>query len=189
MLNKKKPKMSLTNIKCAFMVTAIASVLIIGTGFSSNQSFGLDYNGIGSLDMFNGLTQSAECAGIGNDCSEDNRVTNNNDNPGTEVPLCSNGYTYNDATEKCERPACADGFEFNAASQQCERFTTTQATCPAGIPATGPTCQITGQEVPATCPAGTTGPDTTGRCTGTEIGTVHCANPTSTGVCQTNPRF
>jgi hypothetical protein len=46
------------------------------------QSFGLDYNGIGELDAFNGFTQSGECAGLGNDCSEDNRVRNNGPDDG-----------------------------------------------------------------------------------------------------------
>jgi hypothetical protein len=58
------------------MIAAITSVLVLGTGYSSMQSSALDYNGLGTTDLFNGLTQTAECAGLGNDCSEDNRVRN-----------------------------------------------------------------------------------------------------------------
>ncbi|HYO06230.1 MAG TPA: hypothetical protein VER14_04535 [Phototrophicaceae bacterium] len=77
MFNKKQStKTSLSNVKNTFLVTAIAFVLVMGTGYSSMQSFGLDYNGIGDLSAFNGFTQSAECAGLGNDCAEDNSVTN-----------------------------------------------------------------------------------------------------------------
>ena len=75
MFNKKSTtKTTANNIKNAFMMTVIASVLALGTGYSSMQSSGLDYNGLGDTDLFNGLTQTAECAGLGNDCSEDNRV-------------------------------------------------------------------------------------------------------------------
>lgn len=38
------------------MVTAIASVLVMGTGYSSMQSSALDYNGMGDLSAFNGFT-------------------------------------------------------------------------------------------------------------------------------------
>ena len=75
MFNKKQTtKTSANNFKYAFMIAAIASVLVLGTGYSSMQSSALDYNGLGDTDLFNGLTQTAECAGLGNDCSEDNRV-------------------------------------------------------------------------------------------------------------------
>ena len=88
MFNKKSTtKTTANNIKNAFMITVIASVLALGTGYSSMQSFGLDYNGLGELDAFNGFTQTAECAGLGNDCSEDNRVRNNNpDTPPVDPP-------------------------------------------------------------------------------------------------------
>ncbi len=96
MFNKKQTtKNSANNLKYTFMVTAIAFVLVMGTGYSSMQSSALDYNGIGELDAFNGLTQTAECAGLGNDCSEDNRVNNNGPGNGngngeepTECELC-----------------------------------------------------------------------------------------------------
>ena len=97
MYNKKQSKTSLSNVKYTFMVTAIAFVLIMGTGYSSMQSFALDYNGLGDLSSFNGFTQSTECAGLGNDCSEDNRVNNNGPGNGngngngeepTECELC-----------------------------------------------------------------------------------------------------
>lgn len=39
------------------MVTAIASVLALGTGYSSMQSFGT----VGGLGLLTGFTQSAEC--------------------------------------------------------------------------------------------------------------------------------
>ncbi|HYO06806.1 MAG TPA: hypothetical protein VER14_07465 [Phototrophicaceae bacterium] len=82
-MNNKKQSMknSANNFKYAFMIAAIASVLVLGTGYSSMQSSALDYNGLGDTDLFNGLTQTAECAGLGNDCSEDNRVENNPENP------------------------------------------------------------------------------------------------------------
>lgn len=83
MFNKKQSKKtSLSNIKYTFMVTAIAFVLVMGTGYSSMQSSALDYNGLGDLSAFNGFTQSAECGGLGNDCSEDNRVNNNGPDDG-----------------------------------------------------------------------------------------------------------
>ena len=96
MFNKKQTtKTSLRNIKYTFMVTAIAFVLVMGTGYSSMQSSGLDYNGMGDLSAYNGFTQSAKCGGLGNDCSEDNRVTNNGPGNGngngeepTECELC-----------------------------------------------------------------------------------------------------
>jgi hypothetical protein len=61
--------------------------------------------------------------------------------------------------------------------------------CPDGGFTNSLTCTVTVPASQATCPAGTTGPDATGRCTGTETGVKQCANPTSTGVCQTSPRF
>ena len=83
MFNKKQTtKTPASNFKYAFMIAAIASVLIMGTGYSSMQSSGLDYNGLGDTDLFNGFTQSAKCGGLGNDCSEDNRVNNNGSSGG-----------------------------------------------------------------------------------------------------------
>jgi hypothetical protein len=87
MFNQKHTKTSLSKLNYAFMVTAIAFVLVMGTGYSSMQSSGLDYNGLGDTDLFNGLTQTAECAGLGNDCSEDNRVRNNNPDTPPEPPV------------------------------------------------------------------------------------------------------
>jgi hypothetical protein len=66
------------------MVSAIASILIMGTGFRSTHSFGLGFDGLGDFDALNGFTQSADCAGITNDCGNDNSVTNNNNPPSTE---------------------------------------------------------------------------------------------------------
>ena len=88
MYNKKQStKTTISNFNLVIMVTAIASILVLGTGYSSMQSSGLDYNGLGDTDLFNGLTQTAECAGLGNDCSEDNRVRNNNpDTPPVDPP-------------------------------------------------------------------------------------------------------
>ncbi len=56
MLNKNHTKTSI-NIKYIFMVTAIASVLALGTGYSSMQSFGT----LGASDLLSEITQSAEC--------------------------------------------------------------------------------------------------------------------------------
>ncbi|HYO07282.1 MAG TPA: hypothetical protein VER14_09885, partial [Phototrophicaceae bacterium] len=80
-------KKTANNIKNAFMIAVIASVLVLGTGYSSMQSSALDYNGLGDTDLFNGLTQTAECAGLGNDCSEDNRVENNPETPPVDPPV------------------------------------------------------------------------------------------------------
>ena len=56
MLNKNHAKTS-SNITYVFMVTAIASVLALGTGYSSMQSFGT----LGGSDLLTEITQSAEC--------------------------------------------------------------------------------------------------------------------------------
>ena len=85
---------------------------------------------------------------------------------------------------------CPEGFAIeNLVTGICRGTPTTQATCPDGSAATSATCPVTGPSTMATCPAGFTGPDATGRCTGTETGLIQCANPTSTGTCQTNPKF
>jgi hypothetical protein len=57
MFNKKHTKTSLSNVKYIFMVSAIASVLALGTGYSSMQSFGT----LGGLDLLAEVTQSTEC--------------------------------------------------------------------------------------------------------------------------------
>jgi hypothetical protein len=57
MYNKKHTKTSLSNVKYIFMVSAIASVLALGTGYSQMQSFGT----LGGLDLLAEVTQSAEC--------------------------------------------------------------------------------------------------------------------------------
>ena len=57
MFNKKHTKTSLSNVKYIFMVAAIASVLALGTGYSSMQSFGT----LGASDLLSQITQSAEC--------------------------------------------------------------------------------------------------------------------------------
>ncbi len=82
MFNKKKPKTSPSDVKFAFMVAAIASVLVMGIGLSSTQSFGT----MAGLDIAREFSQSADCFGIANDCGNDNSVTNNNNNnpPSTE---------------------------------------------------------------------------------------------------------
>lgn len=56
MSNKNHVKTS-SNIKYIFMVTAIASVLALGTGYSSMQSFGT----LGGSDLLTEITQSTEC--------------------------------------------------------------------------------------------------------------------------------
>jgi hypothetical protein len=76
MFNKKKPKTSPSDVKFAFMVAAIASVLVMGIGLSSTQSFGT----MAGLDIAREFSQSADCFGIANDCGNDNSVTNNNNN-------------------------------------------------------------------------------------------------------------
>ncbi len=57
MPNKNYAKASSSSAKYAFMITAIASVLVLGTGYSSMQSFGT----IGGLGLLTGATQSVEC--------------------------------------------------------------------------------------------------------------------------------
>ena len=58
MFNKNHEKTSVSNVKFTFMVAAIASVLVLGTGFSSMQSFGTLEEGLGLLT---GVSQRAEC--------------------------------------------------------------------------------------------------------------------------------
>jgi hypothetical protein len=56
------------------MVTAIAFVLVVGTGYSQMQSYGtLMGGGFGSLAEFG---QSADCAGLANSCGNDNSERN-----------------------------------------------------------------------------------------------------------------
>ncbi|HYO05599.1 MAG TPA: hypothetical protein VER14_01275 [Phototrophicaceae bacterium] len=57
MFNNNHAKTSLSNVKYIFMVTAIASVLALGTGYSAMQSFGT-LEGSGLLAE---ITKSAEC--------------------------------------------------------------------------------------------------------------------------------
>jgi hypothetical protein len=57
MFNKNHAKTSLSNVKYIFMVTAIASVLALGTGYGSMQSFGT----LGGSGLLTEITQSAEC--------------------------------------------------------------------------------------------------------------------------------
>jgi len=57
MFNKNHSKTSSSNIKYTFMVAAIASVLVLGTGYSSMQSFGT----LGESGLLTGVTQSVEC--------------------------------------------------------------------------------------------------------------------------------
>ena len=56
MINKKHANTS-SNIKYIFMVAAIASVLALGTGYSSMQSFGT----LGASDLLAEITQISEC--------------------------------------------------------------------------------------------------------------------------------
>ena len=56
MFNKNHEKTSVSNVKFTFMVGAIASVLILGTGFSSMQSFGT----LGGLGLLTEVAQRAE---------------------------------------------------------------------------------------------------------------------------------
>ena len=62
---KRKQKASPSDVKFALIVAAITSVLAMGTGFSSTQSFGLDFNGLGAFDALDKLTQGADCFGLG----------------------------------------------------------------------------------------------------------------------------
>ena len=57
MFNKNQPKTSSSNIQYIFMVGAIASVLALGTGYSSMQSFGT----LGGLGLLTEVAQGSEC--------------------------------------------------------------------------------------------------------------------------------
>ena len=57
MSNNNHAKTSFSNIKYIFMVTAIASILAFGTGYSAMQSFGA----WGGLALLTEVAQSAEC--------------------------------------------------------------------------------------------------------------------------------
>ncbi len=57
MFNKNNAKTSLSNANYFFMVSAIASVLFMGTGYSSMQSFGT----LSGSGLLTDVTQSAEC--------------------------------------------------------------------------------------------------------------------------------
>ncbi len=57
MSNKNHEKTSLSNVKYIFMVAAIASVLVLGTGYNSMQSFGT----LGGFSLLTEVAQSAEC--------------------------------------------------------------------------------------------------------------------------------
>jgi hypothetical protein len=54
------------------MVTAIASVLVFGTGFGSMQSFGFQLDALRGLDIANEFSQHADCAGVATSCGNDN---------------------------------------------------------------------------------------------------------------------
>ena len=57
MFNKNHEKTSESSVRYIFMVTAIASVLVLGAGYSSMQSFGT----LGGLGLLTDVAQRAEC--------------------------------------------------------------------------------------------------------------------------------
>jgi hypothetical protein len=84
MFNKKETtKTSVSKLNYAFMVAAIASVLVLGTGYSQMQSFGQGFDDLPGLDFASEFGQSADCAGILNDCGNDN----SRENPPTTPPV------------------------------------------------------------------------------------------------------
>ena len=85
MFNKKQTaKISLSRLNYAFMVAAIASVLALGTGYSQMQSFAQGLDTLPGFDIARELRQSADCAGMLNDCGNDNSVQNP---PGETPPI------------------------------------------------------------------------------------------------------
>ncbi|MEJ7642590.1 MAG: hypothetical protein WKF36_10400 [Candidatus Nitrosocosmicus sp.] len=84
--NKRITKLSATNIKNAFMLSAIAFVLALGTGYSQMQSFGQGFDSLPGFDIASDLRQSADCAGMLNDCGNDKSRNNPPTTPPTENP-------------------------------------------------------------------------------------------------------
>jgi hypothetical protein len=77
MFNKKQTtKTTVSKLNYAFMVAAIASVLVLGTGYSQMQSFGQGFDSLPGFDIASEIGQSADCAGMLNDCGNDNSVQN-----------------------------------------------------------------------------------------------------------------
>ena len=58
------------------MASAIALVLVMGTGYNSMQSFGQGFDAVPGFDIASKFGQSADCAGMLNDCGNDNSVQN-----------------------------------------------------------------------------------------------------------------
>lgn len=65
-------KINVGKLNFAFMLSAIASVLVLGTGYNSMQSFGLELDNLPGFDVASEIGQSADCAGMLNDCGNDN---------------------------------------------------------------------------------------------------------------------
>lgn len=76
MFNHKHTKTNASKLNYAFMLSAIASVLVLGTGYNSMQSFGQGFDSLPGFDIASQIGQSADCAGMLNDCGNDNGVQN-----------------------------------------------------------------------------------------------------------------
>ena len=86
--NKHIRKLTAGNIKNAFMLSAIAFVLALGTGYGQMQSFGQGFDSLPGFDIASDLRQSADCAGMLNDCGNDRSVNNP---PPTTPPIEGEG--------------------------------------------------------------------------------------------------
>ena len=87
MFNKKQTKKTSVNkLNYAFMVAAIASVLVLGTGYSQMQSFGQGIDDLPGFGFASEFGQSADCAGMLNDCGNDNSRDNPPNTPPGETP-------------------------------------------------------------------------------------------------------